>query len=75
MGTGFLGTVTCHPGDSSDTGHQAGDTSNARHKARDTTNPWTWRETELSDAPQNTSCHWCRCGVSRCHRRLRGTWL
>lgn len=55
---GLLGTVTCHPGDTSDTRHQAGDATNAGHEAWNAANPrhkaWTWREAEQSDPPQNT---------------------
>lgn len=58
VGTGLLGIVTCNPGDTSNTGHQARDAANAGHKAWDATNPgqhpWTWREAEQSDPSQNT---------------------
>lgn len=62
MGTTLTGTVTCHPGDTSDTGHQAGDTTNTRHTtdtgheawhAADTRqHPCTWREAEQSEHPK-----------------------
>lgn len=62
VGSTLTGTVTCHPGDTSDTGHQAGDTTDTRHTtdtgheawhtADTRQHPCTWREAEQSEHPK-----------------------
>lgn len=51
-----MGTVTCHPRDTSDSGNQTRHTADTRHKTWDTTDPGqhpcTWREAEQSEHPQ-----------------------
>lgn len=77
VGTGLLGAVTWHPGDSSDTGHQAGDS--AGDNARDSTRYSSWDNAgdstnaghEAWDST-NPGQHPClRCCLRRCRRRCR----
>lgn len=55
MGT-VMGTLTCHPGDTSNTRNQAGHNANTGHNTWDTTgpgqHPCTWREAEQSEHPK-----------------------